>query len=410
LSRISAASSIIRTQHNPHRDSGQELPIRITLGNDLIQSEAGTASDMKLAIFLQHYFPYGGLQRDAVRLAEAAHAAGDQPTLVVATWDGAMPADIPVITLNSGGSSNHSKAAKFADSCQLLISSGEYDSSICFSRVPGTPFHFCGDACFLEKFQANKPALTRFLPRYRHFLSNEQLVFGADANTHIFFLASPDITSYQRYYQLADHHITLLPPWLKPAEQSDIPRDEIRRRIHDELKLSEDDQLLLFVGSNFKLKRVGIIIESLPSLDDHIHLAICGKDDPGPPTKLANSLGVADRVHIMGPRNDIPAWMTAADLLVHPSSRETAGMVLVEALTYGLPVTCTRLCGYANHVANAGGHLLSNDCPPEEISQVVNDMLAELPLLQKKALAWAADPEHYRTADVMLDHIRASIT
>lgn len=364
---------------------------------------------MKLAIFLQHYFPYGGLQRDAVRLAEAAQAAGDQPTLVVATWDGGKPTDIPVIELNSGGKSNHSKSAQFAKACQPLIDSGEYDSSICFSRVPGSPFHFCGDACFLEKFQASKPALTRFLPRYRHFLSNEQLVFGVHASTHIFFLARPDITSYQHHYQLANHRITLLPPWLKPAEQSGIPRDEIRRRIHNELGIPEGDQLLLFVGSNFKLKRVEKIIESLPQLDDHIHLAVCGNDDPGPPTKLANALDIAHRVHVMGPRKDIPAWMTAADLLVHPSSRETAGMVLVEALTYGLPVTCTRLCGYANHVAEAGGHLLSNDCPPEEISQVVTDMLADQASLQKKALAWSAHPEHYHTAEVILDRIRASL-
>ena len=275
--------------------------------------------------------------------------------------------------------------------------------------MPGTPFHFCGDACFLEKFQTSQPALARLLPRYRHFLSNERLVFGAGADTHIFFLAAPDITTYRQHYQLADHRITLLPPWLRPAEPSGLPRAEIRRRIRAELGLPEGDQLLLFVGSNFKLKRVDKIIEALPLLADPIHLAICGNDDPGPPTKLANSLGVARRVHVMGPRDDIPAWMTAADLLVHPSSRETAGMVLVEALTYGLPVTCTRLCGYASHVADAGGHLLSNDCTPAEIASVANNMLAHQASHREKALAWSSHPEHYRTADVILDRIRASI-
>ncbi|MBT8037066.1 MAG: glycosyltransferase family 4 protein [Verrucomicrobiae bacterium] len=364
---------------------------------------------MKLAIFLQHYFPYGGLQRDAVRLAIAAQAAGEQPTLIVAKWDGEKPKNIPIVELNSGGRSNHRKAARFADACQPFLSSEKFDSAIAFSRVPNAPFHFCGDSCFLEGFQANKPTLTRFLPRYRYFLTNEKLVFGPDARTHIFFLAEPDSQSYQQHYQLGDDRFSLLPPWLKQADSLDTSEGETRKKIHTELRLSEEDQLLLFVGSNFKLKRVAKIIETLPFLDDHIHLAVCGKDDPAPLEKLANLLGVAHRVHIMGPRDNIPAWMTAADLLVHPSSRETAGMVLVEALTYGLPVTCTRACGYANHVADAGGHLLSNDCPPEEIAQTINGMLAKLPSLQQKALTWAANPDHYRTADVILDRIRASI-
>lgn len=365
---------------------------------------------MKLAIFLQHYFPYGGLQRDAVRLAEAARAAGDQPTLVVATWEGKKPRGIPVIELHSGGTRNHTKASRFSEACQSILKSGKYDTAIGFSRIPGAPFHFCGDSCFLDKFTRSKPTLARLLPRYRYFLNNEQLLFGTDSNTHIFFLADPDIATFQQYYQLSDQRCTLLPPWLNKAEPLDAPSSQIRERIFNELQLPESQRLLLFVGSNFQLKRVGKIIEALPLLPDDIHLAICGEDDPAAPRKLAQSLGVPERVHIMGPRNDIPSWMVSSDLLVHPSSRETAGMVLVEALTYGLPVTCTRLCGYAGHVADAGGHLLSNDCPPAEIAQVVTGMLAHREAYQEKALAWAAHPEHYRTAEVILDRIRASVT
>ncbi|MCP5538269.1 MAG: glycosyltransferase family 4 protein [Akkermansiaceae bacterium] len=364
---------------------------------------------MKFAIFLQHYFPYGGLQRDAVRLAQAAVHAGDLPTLVVATWQGDKPGGIPVVELNSGGSSNHSKAARFATACQRLVQSGDFDTSICFSRVPNTPFHFCGDSCFLDKFLASKPALARLLPRYRYFLNTEQQLFGPGARTHVFFLAEPDVKVYQEHYQLARERLTVLPPWVKKPTPPEQSRAQTRRRIFDQLGLAESDQLLLFVGSNFKLKRVATIIEALPLTDKHVHLAVCGDDKADQLTKLAVSRNVANRVHTLGPRNDIPSLMTAADLLVHPSSRETAGMVLVEALTHGLPVTCTRLCGYASHVADAGGTLLSDDCPPQEICDTVTQMLGDLPTLRQQALDWASSPALYRTANVILDHMRESV-
>lgn len=364
---------------------------------------------MTFAILLQNYFPYGGLQRDAVRLAEAAIQAGDRPTLVVSTWDGPKPTNIPIITLNSGGSSNHSKAAQFASDCQSIIASEEFDTSISFSRVPGAPYYFCGDACFLEKFTATKPPLTRHLPRYRFFLENELRIFGSESDTHMFFLAAQEVESYRHHYHLSGDRFTTLPPWMNPPQSFSESRDEIRRDLFTELHIPQDAQLLLFVGSNFKLKRLHTLIEAMPDLDQRVHLAVCGRDNLTPPQKLAKSLGISNRVHLMGPQDDIPRWMSAADLLVHPSIRETAGMVLVEALSYGLPVTCTALCGYAHYVKEAGGSLLSENCPPEEITKVATEMLTHLPELRQQALAWSTNPSHYQTADLILLSMRNSL-
>jgi len=365
---------------------------------------------MKFAIFLQHYFPYGGLQRDAVRLAIAAQEHGHTPTMVVSTWDGEKPDGLKIIELHSGGTSNHRKAANFADACQPLLASGEYDTSICFSRVPNCPFHFCGDPCYLKHFRANKSAFNKLLPRYRYLLSAEADVFGPESTAHIFFLAAPELDAYQKFYQIQETRTTILPPWLISAQSFPQSDDQIRADIFKELKLADTNKLLLFVGSNFKLKRVSRIIEALPALNDDIHLAVCGDDDTAPLKQLANSLGASNRVHLMGPRNDIPRWMTAADILVHPSSRETAGMVLVEALTYGLPVACTQQCGYSSHVEDAGGILLSPDPAPEEISKAVNNILADLPSFQNKALSWAADPANYRTTEVILEKMLSSVS
>lgn len=66
--------------------------------------------------------------------------------------------------------------------------------------------------------------------------------------------------------------------------------------------------------------------------------------------------GYANRVRLVGRREDIPALMAAADLFVHPARRETTGTVILEAVINGLPVVTTSICGYAEHVdlAKAG--------------------------------------------------------
>jgi glycosyltransferase involved in cell wall biosynthesis len=50
------------------------------------------------------------------------------------------------------------------------------------------------------------------------------------------------------------------------------------------------------------------------------------------------AFGLADRVRLVGVRNDVPRLMRAADTLLFPSVQEGLGMVAVEAQAAGLPV------------------------------------------------------------------------
>jgi UDP-glucose:(heptosyl)LPS alpha-1,3-glucosyltransferase len=52
--------------------------------------------------------------------------------------------------------------------------------------------------------------------------------------------------------------------------------------------------------------------------------------------------------------------MQGADILLHPSVHESAGMVLLEAIVAGLPVLTTANCGYAFHVERAEAGIV---CP-----------------------------------------------
>jgi glycosyltransferase involved in cell wall biosynthesis len=68
--------------------------------------------------------------------------------------------------------------------------------------------------------------------------------------------------------------------------------------------------------------------------------------------RLATRLGIADRVRFLGWREDVPALMASADLLVCPSLLEPLGNVVIEAWSAGLPVVATASDGPAGLITD----------------------------------------------------------
>lgn len=74
------------------------------------------------------------------------------------------------------------------------------------------------------------------------------------------------------------------------------------------------------------------------------HIVIAG-DGPQRPAlqQLASRLGIADRVHLLGWREDALDVVAALDLFVLPSIREGFGLALLEAMTLGIPSMASNL-------------------------------------------------------------------
>jgi glycosyltransferase involved in cell wall biosynthesis len=78
----------------------------------------------------------------------------------------------------------------------------------------------------------------------------------------------------------------------------------------------------------------------------------------------AAELGVAQRVHFLGQRNDVPELLAAADIFCQPNQEpEPFGIVFVEALSTGLPVITTALGGATEIVDQSCGLLVAPDSP-----------------------------------------------
>ena len=115
-----------------------------------------------------------------------------------------------------------------------------------------------------------------------------------------------------------------------------VDKNEKRR----EIGVPEDALLLLSIGELNENKNHQIIIKAVAKLNNpNIHYAIVGvgdkKDDL---LKLAKDLGVEERLHLLGYRNDIAELNRIADMFCFPSQREGLGLAAVEAMACGIPV------------------------------------------------------------------------
>jgi glycosyltransferase involved in cell wall biosynthesis len=79
--------------------------------------------------------------------------------------------------------------------------------------------------------------------------------------------------------------------------------------------------------------------------------------------QAAADLGLADRVHFLGPRADVPDLLNAMDIFVLPSYSEGLSLALLEAMAAGKPVIATAVGGTPEVVTDGVNGLL---IPPRD--------------------------------------------
>jgi glycosyltransferase involved in cell wall biosynthesis len=115
--------------------------------------------------------------------------------------------------------------------------------------------------------------------------------------------------------------------------------------LRDELRLAPSDRLIVAVGNLYPVKGHRHLIDALARLGERharVHLAIGGRGDLAEAlTAQARGLGLADRVHLLGLRSDVPAVLAAADIFVHPSLSEALPLAILEAMWAGRPIVAS---------------------------------------------------------------------
>ena len=152
-------------------------------------------------------------------------------------------------------------------------------------------------------------------------------------------------------------------------------RDRLRIEVRLRHGIASHEILFGFVGRLGQEKGLAYLVDALASLGDgRIKLLLVG--DGPQRTSLQDAVlraGVGDKVLFVGFQDDPGGWYPAMDIFVLPSLTEGTPMVLLEAMSSGLPVIATAVGGMPSIVTDLDNGLL---IPPADATRLARAMSA----------------------------------
>jgi UDP-glucose:(heptosyl)LPS alpha-1,3-glucosyltransferase len=380
--------------------SGEQViaPVRCLTIAALSGSASSPAADtgMKIAFCLYKYFPYGGLQRDCMRVMQTVAARGHSVQVFTQQWQGERPDNLDIIIVPATARTNHGKNAQYHEWVSKYLEQHPVDRVVGFNKMPGLDVYYAADVCYAQKVAQEKGFFYKLTARYRHYAGFEKATFQPGAKTEILLLTERQQHDFQKHYHTESARLHLLPPGIYPERKYSHQIADGYQIYREKNGISDEQFLLLQVGSDYRRKGVVRSLHAIAALPEAIRqrtvFMVVGQDKSARYQAIAQKLNIASNVRFFTGRDDISQLMTAADLLIHPAVQEAAGIVLLEALTAGLPVIVTDVCGYAHYIAKArSGSIIPAPFRQEALNQSLKHALENKTQRER----WSRNARHF---------------
>jgi len=152
-----------------------------------------------------------------------------------------------------------------------------------------------------------------------------------------------------------------------------------RAALRDSMGVPRDAELLLLGARLEPQKGITYLIQAMARLAasrPRLHLALGGIGSLRESLEAeARELGVADRVHFLGVRLDMPSLLRAADIFVLPSNWEGLPMIVLEALGARCPIVATSVGGVPSAVRDGETGTLVPPQNPDALAAALATML-----------------------------------
>jgi glycosyltransferase involved in cell wall biosynthesis len=173
-----------------------------------------------------------------------------------------------------------------------------------------------------------------------------------------------------------------------------VPRQTGNRdRVRRELRVGPDELLVVAVGSLFPVKGHVVLLRALDQLRDAAGLpgwraAIAGiGGEEGTLRAFLDARDLADRVTLLGFRDDVPDLLAASDVYAMPSLYEGAPLALMEAMFAGRAIAASDVGGIPELVSHDREALLTVPGDAAALAASLRSLLSNPDLRQRLGAA-----------------------
>lgn len=354
---------------------------------------------IRIAIVVSELRP-GGMERVIVHLAEELWRRKINLEVICLQDSGALAShlkakNIPVVSLESHSCCDFSALFKLRSELKrfeaTIVNVHDY-SSLPYAALAGLwagrlPLVFTAHGLLYEGFESLQKRL-RFFSRFIKAIS----------------AVSDKVAQRHREYLAWQEPIQIIPNGV-PEIVIDY---ESRQRVREELGCAADTHLFLAVGNPRPEKGYEDLLAAAALLlrkNMNFFIAVAGTLNES--LYCRELLDKMEKLHLttnwkfLGFRQDTPALYAAADSFVLSSRSEGLPMVILEAMTAGLPVTATRVGGIPD--AFGDNALLVDARNPEQLADAMSRMIEDAELRSRLAEAGKKHARTYYSVESMVD-------
>ncbi len=337
---------------------------------------------MRVAVVQEHVdTSRGGAETSTLELAAALVRLGVDVTILCRAESSRVPdaaiAGVRIVRLATAGGSRLARTRAYLDAVEDACRRERFD--VVHAITPCTCAHLYQPrgGTLLETIarslaRSRNPLLRAVRAAARRFNFRQQLLLGVERDL-LTRRPPPRVAALSRYVinqvrtgypELPETQIDLVYNAVAIEPLSTDEATAAREHWHRRLSLPGEAPLALFLAHNFPLKGLAELIRA--SAAGHWHLLVAGRGRDAPYRRRAARLGLAARVHFVGPQPDARPLYAAADLLAHPTWYDPCSRVVLEALCCGLPVVTTQHNGAAEVIeAGRSGEIVAtpDDAP-----------------------------------------------
>jgi len=311
---------------------------------------------MHLALVRQRYNAYGGAERFIERAVVALSAEGVDVTVLAREWTGDPRRVIRCDPFHIG---RLWRDWSFARAVCKELGRRSFDLVQSHERIACCDVYRAGDgvhAQWLDNRRAALGALARgglaLNPYHRYVLAAERRLFGSARLRAVICNSHMVKREIQARFGLPERRLHVIYNGVDLESFHPRLRETHRTRARAELGIPGGALTYVFVGSGFERKGMFRLLPAFQrGAAGQAHLVVVGEDRAEERARtLARDLGIGDRVHFLGGRDDVRPWYGAADAFVLPTLYDPFPNAALEAMACGLPIIVTVQCGAAELV------------------------------------------------------------
>ena len=338
---------------------------------------------MKIAVIRQKYVNYGGAEGFVDQFTNQLAKENQEVHIFAHQWRTKDHPHIQVHPVAAWTFNSFLRSLSFAWFASRQARKGNFDIVQSHERIFDQDIYRAGDGCHREWLEQRKQFLSPFKslflslnPFHRFILFMERGLFEKGWCRKIVAISQMVKKDIEKHYHVPDGKVEVVYNGVDLERFHPDNKNKYRSALRKELGISENEVMILFVGSGFERKGLKFLIQSLKFLsEDNWHLLLMGKGNWSRYLQFA-SPETRKKIHCQDPVDDLEKYYSAADTFVLPSIYEPFGNANLEALASGLPVIASSHSGAAEIIEHGeNGMVLKNPSDPHEIADHINHLM-----------------------------------